>query len=153
MNRKLFTLVLLATTHFANIHAQGITFKTDSNTGAISELGINNDTHKMNWVLSPDGTQYKWVTGQYGWGLGFLTVNGQKLTWQKPIAANTYKAGNILITVKRKLVNGELFEEYNFKNTGKAAANITDWGIYPELFIAAQLVASHSHFLLQDCAI
>ena len=130
MNRKLFTLFLLATTHFANIQAQGITYQTDANTGAISELAINNDAYKMNWVLSPDGTQYKWVTSQYGWGLGFLTVNGEKLTWQKPIAANTYKAGNILITIKRKLVNGELFEEYTFKNTGKTAANITDWGIY-----------------------
>lgn len=131
MTRRRFTVIAFALgMSLANSFAQGITFKTDSNTGAISELGINNDTYKMNWVLSPDGTQYKWVTGQYGWGLGFLTVNGEKLTWQKPIAANTYKAGNILITVKRKLVNGELFEEYSFKNTGKTTANITDWGIY-----------------------
>lgn len=131
MTRRRFTVIAFALgMYLANSFAQGITFKTDSNTGAISELCINNDTYKMNWVLSPDGTQYKWVTGQYGWGLGFLTVNGQKLTWQKPIAANTYKAGNILITVKRKLVNGELFEEYSFKNTGKTTANITDWGIY-----------------------
>ena len=113
-----------------NTFAQGIVYKPDANTGAISELGINNDTYKMNWVLAPDGTQYKWVTSQYGWGLGFLTVNGEKLTWEKPISANTYKAGNILIAVKRKLVNGELFEEYTFKNTGKTAACITDWGIY-----------------------
>ena len=59
MNCKLLSLALLATTQFANIHAQGITYQTDANTGAISELGINNDTHKMNWVLSPDGAQYK----------------------------------------------------------------------------------------------
>ena len=131
MTRRRFTVIAFTLgISLANSFAQGITFKTDANTGAISELCINNDAYKMNWVLSPDGAQYKWVTGQYGWGLGFITVNGQKLTWQKPIAANTYKAGNILITVKRKLVNGELFEEYSFKNTGKTTANITDWGIY-----------------------
>ena len=132
----------------ATSFAQGITFKTDATTGAISELSINNDAYKMNWVLAPDGKQYKWVTSQYGWGLGFLTVNGEKLTWQKPISQKgsadlqsaaskkgilteqTYKAGNILINVKRILKNGELFEEYTFKNTGKTAAQISDWGIY-----------------------
>ena len=53
MNRKLLSLLLLATTQLANIHAQGITYQTDANTGAISELAINNDAYKMNWVLSP----------------------------------------------------------------------------------------------------
>lgn len=131
MTKTRFTIIALALgMSLANCFAQGITYQTDVNTGAISKLGINNDAYKMNWVLSPDGTQYKWVTSQYGWGLGFLTVNDEKLTWQKPMSANTYKAGDILITVKRKLVNGELFEEYTFKNTGKTAANITDWGIY-----------------------
>ena len=33
------------------------------------------------------------------------------------------------------------------------AENLYRFNLYPELFIAAQLVASHSHFLLQDCAI
>ena len=70
MNCKLLSLALLATTQFANIHAQGITYQTDANTGAISELGINNDTHKMNWVLSPDGAQYKWDNRSIWLGTG-----------------------------------------------------------------------------------
>ena len=113
--------------------AQGIIYKTDAATGAISRLAIDNDEHQMNWVLSPDGKQYKWVTSKYGWGLGFMTVNGKKLEWQKPISQKdklTYQVGDILITVKRTLKNGELFEEYTFKNTGKTATKITDWGIY-----------------------
>ena len=69
-----------------NSFAQGITFQTDATTGAIAQLTIDNDAQKMNWVLTPDGKQYKWVTGKYGWGLGFMTVNGQKLEWQNPIS-------------------------------------------------------------------
>lgn len=72
----------------------------------------------MNWVLSPDGKQYAWVTSKYGWGLGFITVNGNKLTWEKPVSTAknlTYKAGDILITVVRTIKNGQLFEQYTFK--------------------------------------
>ena len=114
----------------ASCFAQGISYKTDATTGAITELEINNDVYKMNWVLSPDGTQYKWVDSRYGWGLGFLTVNGEKMSWEKPVKDNAYKAGDILVTVKRSIENGELIEKYTFKNTGKTAARITDWGIY-----------------------
>lgn len=116
-----------------NSFAQGITFQTDASTGAIAQLAIDNDAQKMNWVLTPDGKQYKWVTGKYGWGLGFMTVNGQKLEWQTPISQKgepVYQAGDIRISVNRTLKNGELFEEYTFKNTGKTAAQISDWGIY-----------------------
>ena len=114
--------------------AQGIVYKTDPATGAIDQLAIDHDDQQMNWVLTPDGKQYKWVTGKYGWGLGFLTIDGAKQEWQTPVSRQggvlTYQAGTIRITVKRTLKDGELFEEYTFKNTGKAAAKITDWGIY-----------------------
>lgn len=95
-----------------NSFAQGITFQTDASTGAIAQLAIDNDAQKMNWVLTPDGKQYKWVTGKYGWGLGFMTVNGQKLEWQTPISQKgepVYQAGDIRISVNRTLKNGELF--------------------------------------------
>ena len=148
MKLKVTAMIFLISMSMANGFAQGITYKSDTTTGAISELSINNDAHQMNWVLSPDGKQYKWVTSQYGWGLGFLTVNGEKLSWQKPtnqkkstspqsktgkkggITHLSYQAGNVRIIVTRQLVNGELFEEYTFKNVGKTAAHISDWGIY-----------------------
>lgn len=113
--------------------AQGIIYETDPTTGAIAKIAIDNDKHQMNWVLTPDGRQYKWVTSKYGWGLGFMTANGVKQEWRTPISQEgglTYQVGDIRIVVKRTLKNGELFEEYTFKNTGKAAAKITDWGIY-----------------------
>ena len=91
-----------------NIFAQGITFQTDATTGAIAQLAIDNDAQKMNWVLTPDGKQNP------------ISHKGELV----------YQAGNIRISVKRALKNGELFEEYTFKNTGKTAAQISDWGIY-----------------------
>ncbi len=134
MNRKqILTGLCLSIWATTSCLAQGITYKTDAITGAICQLAIDNDEQQMNWVLSPDGKQYKWVTSKYGWGLGFMTVNDKKQEWQKPIVQKgglTYQAGDIRITVKRTLKNGELFEEYTFKNIGKAAAKITDWGIY-----------------------
>lgn len=95
----------------------------------------------MNWVVAPDGKQYEWINSKYGWGLGFFTLNGKQYSWQKPIdkpvvdAKNqsmsiVYKAGDIQIRVMRRLVGGELFEEYTFTNKGKTAAHLIDWGIY-----------------------
>lgn len=130
---RLMAIACFTAMSLASSLAQGITFKTDASTGAIAQLAIDNDAQKMNWVLTPDGKQYKWVTGKYGWGLGFMTVNGQQLEWQNPISQKgelVYQAGDIRITVKRTLKNGELYEEYTFKNTGKTAAQISDWGIY-----------------------
>ena len=113
-------------------YANGIVFKTDPATGAISEISIEKDSFNMNWILAPNGKQYKWVTSKYGWGLGFITVNGKKHSWQKPLNTKrlTYQAEDIQIVVDRQLVNGELLEQYTFKNTGKIKASITDCGIY-----------------------
>ncbi len=135
MNRKKLIVIacLTAWTSVIGAFAQGLVYKTDAATGAISMLSIDKDPHNTNWVLAPDGSQYKWVTDKYGWGLGFLTVNGKELEWKNPVSQKdglTYKAGAILITVKRTLKDGEILEEYVFKNTGKTAAKITDWGVY-----------------------
>lgn len=114
--------------------AQGITYQTDPTTGAIARLGLNNDPNQMNWVLAPDGTQYPWVTAKHGWGLGYMTVNGQKLSWQKPVSIGddklVYRMGDITLTVTRQLSDGKLRETYAFRNTGKTDARITDWAIY-----------------------
>lgn len=148
MKKRLSAIVCLMAANAAIGFAQGITFHTDASTGAISQLAIPNDAHQMNWVLSPDGQQYKWVTSKYGWGLGFLTVDGKQMEWKNPVGRKefsgskdktgkrtsscrlAYRAGNIAIAVTRTLQNGELYEKYAFKNVGKAPARITDWGIY-----------------------
>ena len=133
MIKKRSFIVSFLTMAFATSLANGIIVETDYATGAISKLSLDNDSNKMNWVLSPDGKQYRWVTSKYGWGLGFLTVNGSKLTWEKPTSSDkavSYRAGDISISVVRTIKNGELMEQYTFKNIGKTPAHITDWGIY-----------------------
>lgn len=66
MKKRLSAIVCLMAANAAIGFTQGITFHTDASTGAISQLAIPNDAHQMNWVLSPDGQQYKWVTSKYG---------------------------------------------------------------------------------------
>ena len=59
-------------------YPKNITFKADSQTGALSGLYLTSDT-SMNWILRTDGTQYEWVDSRYGWGLGHLRINGTEL--------------------------------------------------------------------------
>lgn len=126
-----FLLIFLLTSE-----AKGIKIKTDSVTGAISYLGLENDSTLMNWVLSPDGKQYSWVTSKYGWGLGYLTINGETKEWNKPIQKDDkgnkvcYQVGHITISVERIVRGDELIEQYSFKNNGKEVATISDCGIY-----------------------
>ena len=135
MNKKLTTMLCLLALA-SGIQADGIRCKTDPSTGSIREISIDKDKYQMNWILSPDGKQYPWVTDKYGWGLGFLTINGQPMEWKTPVSLDdngmkvTYQAGPVSISVKRNITNGELTEEYTFKNTSKTAASLTDWGIY-----------------------
>ena len=86
MNKKIATIACLLAMGISTSFAQGVVIDTDATTGAISKIAIDNDANNMNWVLSPDGKQYAWVTSKYGWGLGFITVNGNKLTWEKPVS-------------------------------------------------------------------
>lgn len=134
-------LVIVLTIFPLLCNAQGIVYETDANTGSVSRIAIDNDPYKMNWVVAPDGKQYEWINSKYGWGLGFFTLNGKPYSWQKPIdkpivdaktqsMSIVYKAGDIQIRVTRRLVGGELFEEYTFTNKGQTAAHLIDWGIY-----------------------
>lgn len=118
------------------MNSQNICFKTDEKTGAIKELRITGDSTNMNWMLQTDGSQYPWVTKKYGWGLGYLTVNGKELSWLTPTKTTdnfqevSYMAGDISIKVYR-LPSGDGFSEnYTFTNTGDTEARLTDIGIY-----------------------
>ena len=77
----------------------------------------------MSWTLATDGSQYPWVTAQYGWGLGYLSQDGKRHDWlyTKQIGKTLfYKAGDIEIRVTRQSSNdGDLRETYMFTNTGK----------------------------------
>lgn len=133
--KRFITIILLGLSLLTG-KAQGIQIKIDPTTGAIAYLGLKNDSTHMNWVLSPDGKQYPWVTSKYGWGLGYLTLDGQTKEWQKPIFLDNksgkicYQVDKISISVERTLYRNELIEQYSFKNTGKKAVKISNCGIY-----------------------
>ncbi len=133
MRKLTFTLLLLALSTYGA--AKGILYTTDAATGAIATMAIDGDPSGMNWVLSPDGKQYPWVTAKYGWGLGYLTVNGEVKEWgatpPRMMKGNlSYDMGSVVVLVRRDLRDGELQERYTFKNVGKAPLSITDCGIY-----------------------
>ena len=117
--------------------AQNIVYKTAPATGAIAEMQISGDPTGMNWILKTDKSQYPWVTEKYGWGLGYLTVNGTRMEWEKPTTTLpakaedvTYKAGDITVSVKRTALGDGFEESYTFTNNGNAKARLTDMGIY-----------------------
>jgi hypothetical protein len=125
--------------------AQQIQPKPDSQTGAIGELTIGGDKHNMSWILKADGSQYPWVTDDYGWGLGYFTeTSGGKKTkalvvrreWKTPAKLSadgmtvSYHEGNVRIDVERRIENNDLVEKYAFTNAGQEAVFLSDVGIY-----------------------
>ena len=119
---------------------RGIVFSQDSATGAIRELKIQGDKYNMNWIVATDGSQYPWIKQGYGWGLGYFTETVGKQSvrqkWEAPVKTHDnpscciYRAGNIRITVERRLEQDNLVEQYTFTNKGKNAASLSDVGIY-----------------------
>ena len=102
------------------VSAQKISYQVNSQTGALQTLSIANDPQKMNWLVATDGSQYRWVKENYGWGLGYATqVKGnwkEKVSWEVPVEIKqegnevVYMAGDIRICVKRKMVGDELVD-------------------------------------------
>lgn len=94
------------------VSAQKINYQVNPQTGALQTLSIANDPQKMNWLVVTDGSQYRWVKENYGWGLGYATqVKGnrkEKVSWEIPAEMKqegnelVYMAGDIRICVKRK---------------------------------------------------
>ncbi len=137
MIKKLHLLFLLFVTFVEIIEAKQIGFNMDSTTGALTVLYLQKDSG-MNWILSPDGSQYPWVDAKYGWGLGHMSVDGEEYSWSAPIKMEVfndgmyamYKIGPVQITVTRSYDrSGNLEEKYSFKNIGKKNISITDIAI------------------------
>ena len=47
---------------------------TDMQTGGIQKIMHKNDKHNMNWIFATDGSELEWFTPEFGWGLGFVTI-------------------------------------------------------------------------------
>lgn len=115
--------------------ANTMLFSLNSNSGAINEMHVANDTTNMNWIIATDGSQYDFINENYGWGLGYFTTSdGVNRNWQKPDHVKgdcfQYRVGNIRILISRKLVDGTIQETYTLKNVGKSSEKLTNIGIY-----------------------
>ncbi len=114
--------------------------QTDTETGAIISIIIRGDSTNMDWLMKTDGSQYAWITKEYGWGLGYTTVvkghESRKVSWNKPEKYEndgkdvTYNLGDVTLNVKRSVDGGDILERYVFTNTGKSEVSLYETGIY-----------------------
>lgn len=98
-------------------------------TGAISGLKIPGDKQNMEWLVKTDGSQYAWIKEDYGWGLGYFTVDRDrkslKREWYAPTEISrdgmdvVYREADIRIQIKRRFSEKDLIEQYTFTNEGK----------------------------------
>lgn len=136
-----FLAAAIISTNIQLGYSQQIEYTINPESGAINRLSILNDHRNMNWIQETDGSQYKWIGKEYGWGLGsFSTQSGPDTivhSWKNPIhvvhnpdtSESTYLLGDIYITVKRTLDDDDLVEEYTFQNKGKQTVRLFDIGI------------------------
>ena len=109
-------------------------------TGAISGLKILGDKQNMEWLVKTDGSQYAWIKEDYGWGLGYFTVDRNRKSLKREWSAPTeisrdgmdvvYREADICIQIKRRFSEKNLIEQYTFTNEGKEEAFLHDIGIY-----------------------
>lgn len=134
IKKLILSLVLMSA--MAASAANTVEFKVNQTTGAIDSIGVSGDANHMNWVLRTNQSQYKWVSPNYGWGLGYLSVNGVKHGWNRPSSIKkggmkvSYMAGGIRIDVARAYSKGMLTERYTFTNTTGKAVHLSEIGIY-----------------------
>lgn len=112
-----------------------ISFTEDTLTGGLTALRIGTDTTQMNWILQADGSQYSWVTSDYQWGLGRVSVDGTTMPWKNPQSRNgdtlVYAFSNKAeLLVDRHVESGDLMENYTFRNTSDRAVSLSNIDIY-----------------------
>ena len=56
----------------ASLFAQQVRFALNAQTGAVDSLFVEK-AEGIKWLMRTDGSQYKWITADYGWGLGYFT--------------------------------------------------------------------------------
>lgn len=135
---KKFLITVLLATHGSSAYADGTSHSVivtkSPVTGALTKIQVGDNP--MNWVISPDGKQYPWVTENYGWGLGHLKIDGKQYSWSKPVkeyeGGTSYQVEDVEISVVRSKdsSNGDIIEKYIFTNRGNAAISLAGIGIY-----------------------
>ena len=62
-------------------------------TGAISGLKIPGDKQNMEWLVKTDGSQYAWIKEDYGWGLGYFTVDRDRKSLKREYRKRSHRSG------------------------------------------------------------
>lgn len=135
---KKFLMTVLVVAHGSSVYAsddtRSVSVSTSPVTGALTKIQVG--ANPMNWLITPNGKQYLWVTEKYGWGLGHLKIDGRAYSWNKPAkmidGEISYKAGDIEIRVVRsqETSSDDVSEKYIFTNKGNTTVSLTDIGIY-----------------------
>ena len=134
-NCKLMVTVLLGILLSGSLGAQKIITDIHPETGAIIRMSVEGDPHRMNWILQTDGSQYKWITSQYGWGLGRVQIDNTVYSWSKAASIyngkTVYHIGNqVDLIVTRQNDGDDLIEEYQFQNITDSPVTLSHIEIY-----------------------
>lgn len=122
----------------ASLFAQQVRFALNAQTGAVDSLFVEK-AEGIKWLMRTDGSQYKWITADYGWGLGYFTEIRDGVptfrSWKEPASQPTdslvrYRCGEVEVAVTRCLEAGSLLETYTFTNVGRSDVTLSEAGIY-----------------------
>lgn len=139
MTKKLDILIYFIIFMACSISAYGeVSYAINPSSGAIASLKIVDDPYSMEWLTLTDGSQYPWVDERYGWGLGFMTLNGNNtntIKWDKSnciVNGNNvnYSVDGVNVNVNRYLRDGDLIERFIFSNTTEETIELTDIGVF-----------------------
>lgn len=140
----LFAIVVFSLL-IGNVYSQETNFiiHTDLKTGGIQKIMHANDQHKMNWIFATDGSILDWFTPEFGWGLGFITIektgNRETFNWNSvsDISAKngetiySYNFADFVIKITRSFnKQGDLIENFKVENTSSVELKVVDMGIY-----------------------
>lgn len=109
----------------ASLFAQQVRFALNAQTGAVDSLFVEK-AEGIKWLMRTDGSQYKWITADYGWGLGYFTEIRDGVptfrSWKEPASQPTdslvrYRCGEVEVAVTRCLEAGSLLETYTHSLT------------------------------------
>ncbi|AWG22764.1 hypothetical protein FFWV33_15130 [Flavobacterium faecale] len=116
---------------------------TDMKTGGIEKIINKNDKYHMNWIFATDGTDLEWFTPEFGWGLGFITIEkeGRQETFKwnsisKIVTENgktviSYDFPDFVMKITRSFdQEGSLIENFEVENTSTTNLKVVDMGIY-----------------------
>ncbi|MEX6686830.1 hypothetical protein QTN47_04960 [Danxiaibacter flavus] len=132
-------IVLVITQAFLGILGYGqFSIHVDSTSGAITNISSARDKNNMNWIMSSRDSIPTWQQPYEDWGLGKVTVNGQKYSWADPKSLSIHKTSSnavyevqgLRIKVERNWSGTLANETYTFTNTSKNAINVSEFGIY-----------------------